>query len=95
MADRIIRRHLIVSGHVQGVGFRWRAAKAAQSVGVTGWVRNDLSGTVSMEVQGTREQIDAVLAMLARQPWIRMDDINARDIPTQPGEYGFATRDDG
>lgn len=95
MTDTIIRRHLIISGLVQGVGFRWRAGKAARNMGVTGWVRNDLSGTVSMELQGTRAQIDAVLEMLERAPWIRIDNINARDIPMEPGEYGFATRDDG
>ena len=95
MSDTIIRRHLIISGLVQGVGFRWRAGKAARNVGVTGWVRNDLSGTVSMELQGTRAQIDTVLGMLERAPWIRMENISAREIPTEPGEYGFVTRDDG
>ena len=47
---KIIRKHIIFSGHVQGVGFRWRAAKAAEMYGCTGWVRNDWNGTVSMEI---------------------------------------------
>ena len=51
------RKHIIFSGCVQGVGFRWRARKAAEMYGVTGWVRNDWNGTVTMEVQGTEEQI--------------------------------------
>jgi len=93
--EQLIRRHLIVSGLVQGVGFRWRARHAAEALGVTGWVRNDLCGTVSMELQGTRAQIDAVLGALSRAPWIRIEDINARDIPLERGERGFATRDDG
>ena len=40
----MIRKHIIFSGCVQGVGFRWRARKAAEMYGVTGWVRNDWNG---------------------------------------------------
>lgn len=32
------RRHLVFTGRVQGVGFRYRASYAARSLGVTGWV---------------------------------------------------------
>lgn len=92
--EELTRRHLIVSGIVQGVGFRWRARQAANAVGCTGWVRNDYRGTVTMELQGTRAQIDRVLEMLERAPWIRMEDINARSIPVDPDESGFVTRDD-
>ena len=63
---KVIRKHIIYSGHVQGVGFRWRAKKAAEMYGVTGWVRNDWNGTVTMEVQGTEEQIDQVLIAIRR-----------------------------
>lgn len=92
--EALIRRHLIVSGLVQGVGFRWRARQAANALGVTGWVRNDSGGTVSMELQGTEAQIDRVLQTLERAPWIRVEAVNARTIPAQPDERGFVTRDD-
>lgn len=88
------RRHLIFSGLVQGVGFRWRARQAANAAGCTGWVRNDYGGTVSMELQGTRAQIGQVLEMLGRAPWIRIEDINSRTIPVDPDERGFITKDD-
>ena len=88
------RKHLILSGVVQGVGFRWRARQAASAVGVTGWVRNDRRGTVSMELQGTEAQIDRVLQMLDRAPWIRIEDINMRTIPLDMDERSFVTRDD-
>ena len=39
-------------GEVQGVGFRWTARKVAQELGLTGWVRNEPDGSVSMELQG-------------------------------------------
>lgn len=92
--EALLRRHLIISGVVQGVGFRWRARQAANAAGVTGWVRNDSIGTVSMELQGTEAQLDRVLQTLERAPWIRIEGINARTIPVEAGERGFVTLDD-
>ena len=94
MEEKLIRRHLIFSGVVQGVGFRWRARQAANAAGCTGWVRNDCTGTVSMELQGTEAQLDRVLQTLERAPWIRIEGINSRTIPVEPDERGFVTRDD-
>ncbi len=94
MQEKLIRRHLIFSGVVQGVGFRWRARQAANAAGCTGWVRNDYTGTVSMELQGTEARLDQVLRTLERAPWIRIEDINSRLIPVEPDERGFVTRDD-
>ncbi len=94
MEEKRIRRHLIFTGLVQGVGFRWRARQAANAAGCTGWVRNDYAGTVSMELQGTEAQLDRVLQTLERAPWIRIEDINSRLIPVEPDERGFVTRDD-
>ena len=94
MTEPIFRKHLIFSGAVQGVGFRWRAVQATKAVGVTGWVRNDRFGTVSMELQGSEAQIDRVIRTLDRAPWIRIDGINARVIPAAPDERGFQVLDD-
>ena len=94
MQEKLIRRHLIFTGVVQGVGFRWRARQAANAAGCTGWVRNDYVGTVSMELQGTEARLDQVLRTLERAPWIRIEDINSRLIPVEPDERGFVTRDD-
>ena len=87
----MIRRRFIYSGHVQGVGFRWRAKKAAEMYGVTGWVRNDWNGSVTMEVQGSEEQIDQVTAAIRRGMYIRIDNIESRTIPVDPDERGFRT----
>ncbi len=94
MAAPVLREHWIFSGLVQGVGFRWRARKAAEAAGVTGWVRNDLSGTVSLELQGSREQIDRVLRDLERGRWIRIEERNVRSIPPDPEERSFRALDD-
>ena len=91
----LVRKRLTFSGDVQGVGFRWRTRHAARAVGATGWVRNERDGRVSMELQGTEEQIDQVLDALERGLYIRISDIEVRSLPAEPEERSFVTRDDG
>ena len=93
MADEIIRKRLIFSGAVQGVGFRWRARRASEAFGATGWVRNDWGDTVTMEIQGTEEQIDAVLAAIERGTYIRIESVEAETIPVIKGERNFMYAD--
>ena len=89
MAADIIRQHIIFTGFVQGVGFRYRARKAADMYGCTGWVRNDWNGTVSMEIQGTEEQIDRVILAIGKGRYIRIEDMDCRTIPVKTGEKSF------
>ena len=79
---------------MQGVGFRWRARHAAEACGVTGWVRNDSDGGVSMELQGSAAQIEAVLAAIGRGHYIRIEHAESRTIPVEPDERAFLTLDD-
>ena len=94
MAEKLVRRHLIFEGLVQGVGFRWRARQAARAAGATGWVRNDWGGTVSMELQGTQAQIARVLQALEQGRYIRIENYSVRSIPLEEGERDFVTLDD-
>ena len=55
--EGIVRRHLIFSGDVQGVGFRYHANYISQRLGVTGWVKNLYDGRVEMEAQGSEETL--------------------------------------
>jgi acylphosphatase len=50
-----------VWGHVQGVGFRWSAANEARSLGITGYIKNLSDGSVFIEAEGTREQLDVFI----------------------------------
>ena len=54
----MIRKHIFVSGRVQGVGFRYRTYYLAQSLGLTGWVTNLDDGRVEMELQGKEEDMN-------------------------------------
>ena len=58
---RVVRR-LLISGVVQGVGFRYSMLAQARRLGVTGWVRNLRDGRVEAWVAGDPEQIEAMLA---------------------------------
>ena len=90
----MIRKHIVFSGRVQNVGFRWRARKAAQLYACTGWVRNDWNGTVTMEVQGTEEQINMVLEAINRGMYIQIEHMDSRTIPVVTDESGFSTEYD-
>ncbi|MDR6971192.1 acylphosphatase [Leifsonia shinshuensis] len=80
----MIRRRAIVTGGVQGVGFRWSAREAAQRIGVTGWARNRLDGTVEAEVQGDQDQVDRMLDWLRTgPPGASVDSVTVTDVPPQ------------
>ena len=87
----IIRRHMVFHGAVQGVGFRYRARHAASAVGATGWVRNEYDGSVTMELQGSEAQIDAVVEMIARGTFVDIEWMDARTVPVEAGERDFRT----
>ena len=86
-----IRKHMIFSGEVQGIGFRYRAFVYAQELGLTGWVINLDDGRVEMEVQGERKQLSRLTDRLRESRWIRILDIEEQSIPVIK-ERGFQIR---
>lgn len=84
-----IRQRIRFYGCVQAVGFRWRAIHAAQLYGATGWVKNEYDGSVTMEIQGTRADIDAVIATLQNDDYIRIDRMESRTLPLDEEERRF------
>ncbi|MBQ8129171.1 MAG: acylphosphatase [Clostridia bacterium] len=86
----MIRRHIVFTGWVQGVGLRYRARHAAALYGCTGWVRNEWDGSVTMEIQGTQEQIDSVILAIERGAYVRIENMDSRTIPVVADERGFS-----
>jgi acylphosphatase len=62
------RVHVIVRGQVQGVGYRWFAARQARHHALTGWIRNRADGSVEAEVEGPRAALETLLAEFRRGP---------------------------
>jgi Acylphosphatases len=60
--------HILVSGRVQGVGFRFYAEHHAHQVGVRGWAKNHLNGEVEMEVEGTKSAIEEFITLMQQGP---------------------------
>lgn len=81
------------TGYVQGVGFRYRAYHAAHSLGLTGWVRNEFDGSVTMEVQGEEHGISAMLEMIEKSRYIEIDQLHSTELPLKPDERSFEIRD--
>lgn len=87
-----VRKHISFSGYVQGVGFRYRARRAADLYGCTGWVRNEWDGSVTMEIQGEEAQIDQVILAIERGTFVRIENMEVKKIPVVEHEYAFRTR---
>ncbi len=85
------RKFIIFCGTVQGVGFRWRAEQAAERYDCTGWCRNEWDGSVTMEIQGEEEAIDAVIRAIEAGRYVEIDRMTVKTIPTVENEYGFRT----
>jgi len=60
--------HVIVSGYVQGVGFRYATRTEALRLGLRGWVRNRADGTVEAWFEGPRSALEAALAWCRTGP---------------------------
>jgi acylphosphatase len=75
-----------ITGHVQGVGFRWSAAREAKSLGVTGFVKNLSDGSVYIEAEGSSEQLDAFVAWCRIGPGIALvKEVHLSEYP--PSHY--------
>ena len=73
-----IARRFVISGRVQGVGFRWFTKDVALREGVTGWVRNLPDGRVEALVEGDDEAVTRVeRALHAGPPGARVQTVNA------------------
>ena len=57
MADKLLYK-ILITGQVQGVGFRWSAAREAGKHGITGFVKNLSDGSVYIEAEGSIDQLN-------------------------------------
>ncbi len=84
-----VRERFVFSGRVQSVGFRFTAKGFAKANNVTGWAVNEDDGTVSSEMQGLPENINAVIAGLKRTEPIEIESMTRERVAIDPMEKTF------
>lgn len=82
-----VARRLVISGRVQGVGFRYFTQEAAWREGVTGWVRNLPDGRVEAYVEGEAEAVTCVERAIRQGPRGARVDMVDVDIQEATGKY--------
>lgn len=60
-SSTLTRVHLFISGQVQGVGFRAKAQRQAETLGVNGWVANLPDGRVEAVIEGEPALVDQLV----------------------------------
>jgi acylphosphatase len=88
-----LARHYLISGRVQGVGFRFFTQAAAAREGVYGWVRNLPDGQVEVHAEGEAEAIDRFEHRIRHgPPGARVDRVGSDDTVPSHHNAGFDIR---
>jgi acylphosphatase len=82
-------KRLLISGRVQGVGYRAWMAERAMALGVDGWVRNRADGTVEALISGTADAVEELARACRRGPRFAQVDSLVEEIADPPDEPGF------
>ena len=79
-------RRLVITGLVQGVGYRYSMAHTARALGITGWVRNRGDGSVEAVVAGPADAVAAIIHWARQGP----PDAQVEQVAVELGEGSFA-----
>jgi len=84
------RYYIIYKGQVQGVGFRWTLNLIAQVYNITGFAKNLSDGSVMVEAQGEKNNLDAFLKdSLSNLGYVEVEDYAIKDIDVVEHETTF------
>jgi acylphosphatase len=94
--QNMVGKHILVSGRVQGVGFRYFTSQVAREIGLVGWVRNLPDGRVEVLAFGSEDQLADLMEDLAvGPPGSAIGDLSVQDVDMQQPLQGFSIRQDG
>ena len=86
----MIRNHILIKGHVQGVGYRYFCQNIADVYELTGWVKNLPDQSVEIEIQGKEENIELFTKELKMGPsQAKVLELISHKIETSPDETLF------
>ena len=86
---------LRIEGRVQGVGYRWWACGEARRLGLDGWVRNRVDGTVELTAAGRAQAVERLISACAEGPPAAMVEAVERFETEVEGLSGFEQRPTG
>jgi acylphosphatase len=88
----VIRRRVVVHGHVQGVFFRDSAQRLAQQHDVSGWIANRWDGTVEAVFEGNQDAVERLVEFCRRGPrGAQVDSVEVSEEDPE-GSSGFTVR---
>jgi acylphosphatase len=83
---------MTITGHVQGVGYRFWAERAAAALGIRGWVRNRSDGSVELLASGSDDAVAGLIEACRRGPVAAVvADLTVADAE-EAGSTGFSAR---
>ncbi|MBL8629110.1 MAG: acylphosphatase [Rhodospirillaceae bacterium] len=86
--------HLLITGRVQGVGYRAWVQRTARKLSLTGWVRNLTDGRVEAVAQGHADAVNKLIADChAGPPLARVTSVDTKPITASETFNGFEQRD--
>jgi acylphosphatase len=89
----MVTRQIRVSGRVQGVGYRDALCEQAERLGVRGWVRNCVDGSVEAILQGNHDSVKRLIDWARRgPPAARVSGLEESDAPATQPYPGFERR---
>ncbi|MGM0902185.1 MAG: acylphosphatase [Bacillota bacterium] len=89
----MLQLQIVVSGKVQGVGYRYFAQMKAVQFGITGWVKNRSDGAVEMVTTGIKENLDLFIEEIQRgNPFSTVDQIEISEISTGEKYQSFTIK---
>ena len=88
-----LARSYIVSGRVQGVGFRFFVNRAAAIDGLHGWVQNLPDGSVEIRAEGEANALDLFEHRIRQgPPAARVEHVDVTDVGATGSDTGFTVR---
>lgn len=86
---QVVRKQLLFSGKVQGVGFRVETVGIAERLDLVGWVKNRNNGDVEIEVEGETQKIEYMIEYLSSIRRAPIDNVDEKNLGVLNNEKSF------
>ena len=89
----LARVHAVISGEVQGVGYRYFVKRLAAELDINGWVKNNTDGTVELEAEGEKEKLSQYLQRLKTEhSYASIESVETKWLPFENKYSNFSIK---